>query len=171
MKDLISFLQLFLDARLCCGQDPGYVLKVDGTTLQQGTDDDFGTETTFDFGSCGGGGGSGGGGGGGGGGGTPSCVDLKLDLRTDQYGDETEVWLINDETQEFIWYDWGFDSNQFEQFNACLDANGCAIFEIFDSWGDGISEPGGITLTFGGEVVYESGDFGYGEVFRFGDGC
>jgi hypothetical protein len=83
-------------------------------------------------------------------------------LRTDDYGDETEVWLINAETQEFIWYDWGFDSNRSEQYNACLDANGCATFEIFDSWGDGISESGGITLTFGGEVVYEGGDFGSG---------
>jgi hypothetical protein len=113
----------------------------------------------LDIGSCGGGGG-----GGEGGGVNPSCIDLQLFLRTDEYGSETEVWLINDETQEFIWYDWGFDSNQSEQCNACLDANGCATF---DSWGDGISEPGGITLTFGGEVVYEGGDFGCGEVFPF----
>jgi hypothetical protein len=106
------------------------------------------------------------------GGGNPSSVDLRLDLRTDNYGSETEMWLINDETQEFIWCNWGFDSNQSKQYNACLDTNdGCAIFKIFDSWGDGISEPGGITLTFGGKVVYEGGDFGYGEVFPFGNGC
>jgi hypothetical protein len=61
MKNLIRFFHIFLYTRLCCGRDPGYVLQVDGTTLQEGNDDDFGTETSFDFGSCGGGGGGGGG--------------------------------------------------------------------------------------------------------------
>ncbi len=43
---------------------------------------------------------------------------------------------------------------------------------IRDGWyGDGISAPGGVTLSYDGAVVYDSGDFGYGEVFRFGDGC
>jgi trypsin len=138
---------------LCCGTNPGYTLAVDGNVIQQGGADDFGGEISVNFGS------------------TASCVELQLDLLTDAWGYETEVWLVNDATQEWLWYDYGFANNESRQYTACLDPTGCATLQIFDSYGDGINAPDGITLQFGDELVYQGGDFGYGEVFRFGSGC
>ena len=34
-----------------------------------------------------------------------------------------------------------------------------------------IESPGYIMIVYDGEEEYSGGDFGYGEVFRFGDGC
>jgi hypothetical protein len=92
-------------------------------------------------------------------------------LLTDEYGYETELWLVNDATQEWLWCDWGFDNNESKQYSGCLDPTGCATLQIFGYYGDGIFAPGGITLQFGDELMYQGGDFGFGEVFRFGSDC
>jgi trypsin len=131
--------------------------------------DDWGSDASF----CDGGSGGGGGGGGGGDtGGNDDCVTLTMDLLTDDYGSETEFFLVTREDDEWIWDQFGFGDNESHQFSACLDPTGCATLDIFDWYGDGISAPGGVTLSYDGDVVYDHiGDFGYGEVFRFGDGC
>jgi hypothetical protein len=140
---------------LCCGISPGYTLVVDGNDIQQGGAVDFGGEISVDFGSVA----------------TASCVELRLDLLTDEWGYETELWLVNAAAQEWIWYDYGVGNNESRQYTACLDPTGCATLQIFDSFGDGIAAPGGITVQFGDELVYQGGDFGFGEFFRFGSGC
>ena len=95
---------------------------------------------------------------------------ISVDL-TDEYGYGTELWLVNDATHEWLSYDYGFGNNESRQYTTCLDPTGCATFQIFDSFGDGIYLPGGITLQFGDEVVYQGGNFGYGGIFLFGSGC
>jgi hypothetical protein len=89
-------------------------------------------------------------------------------LLADQYGSETELWLYNDVTQEWLWFDRGFDNNESRQYTAYLDPIECTTFQIYDEYGDQIIAPGGITLTLGDELAYQCGDFGYGEVFRMG---
>eukprot|EP00980_Cylindrotheca_fusiformis_P003918 scaffold869_cov150-Cylindrotheca_fusiformis.AAC.3 len=160
------------------GNNPGYRLQIDGQTIEEAGGEDFGDSTTMDFGSCSG---SGGGGGndddndddnnnGGGGGGGSSCIDVNFELRTDDYGDETDFFLLSDNGQ-LIWDEWGFGDNQVYQYFACLPSNGCATLDVYDSYGDGISSPGKIKLTVDGTVKYNSGNIGDGIVFRIGGGC
>jgi hypothetical protein len=85
-------------------------------------------------------GGSGGGDDGGNDGGSdnsePDCVDLKLELKTDDYASETEFFVVNLK-EEFVWDEWGFRNNKKYDFAACIDPTGCATLTILDSWGDG----------------------------------
>eukprot|EP00980_Cylindrotheca_fusiformis_P024489 scaffold11961_cov122-Cylindrotheca_fusiformis.AAC.1 len=129
----------------------------------------------MNFGSCSGGGGGGNDGGGadddnsnGGGGG--SCLDVSLEVRTDDYGDETSIFLLTDEGQ-LIWDESDFGDNQVYQYSACLTFNGCATLDIYDSYGDGITSPGKIKLTVDGTVEYNNGNIGDGIVFFIGAGC
>lgn len=119
---------------LCCrGDDPGYKLVVDGSTLGEGNADDFGEDISFSFGNCNtGGSGSGGEGGG------SSCIPFTLDLLTDAYGYEVSIFLQLENGD----YLWSWDENSFEDdtpylLEACLDPEGCAELSILDSFGDG----------------------------------
>jgi trypsin len=150
----------------------GVTLSYDGDVVYDSGD--FGYGEVFNFGDAcvSGGGGGGGGGGDGDTGGNDDCVTLTMDLLTDDYGSETEFFLVTSEDDAWIWDGYDFGNNESHQFSACLDPTGCATLDIFDWEGDGIFAPGGVTLTYDGDVVYgHTGDFGYGEVFRFGDGC
>jgi hypothetical protein len=146
----------------------GVTLSYDGDVIVYDRGD-FGYGEIFHFGdACP----SGGDGGGGDTGGNDNCITLTMDLLTDNYGSETEFFLVTSEDgEERIWDGLGFGDKESHQFNACLDPTGCATLNILDSYGDGIFAPDGVTLSYDGDVVYDSGDFGYGEVFNFGDGC
>jgi hypothetical protein len=175
------------------GSNPGYLLQIDGRTIDEAGGEDFGDSTTIDFGECGGGGG---------GdaaadddvddddvddddvddddvndddvddddGGNNSCISVNLEVRTDDYGDETEFFMLTDQG-ELIWDEWGLDDNEAYQFSTCLSSNVCATLDIFDWYGDGIESPGNIKLTVDGQIKYNSGNFDEGLVFRIGGGC
>jgi hypothetical protein len=96
-----------------------------------------------------------------------ACTPLVLDLDTDEYADETHFYLIDMTTQDFLWIEDQFSPYEVRQFTECLDPNRCYNLDVFDDYGDGITS-GGIKITYDGTVVYEGGDIGYGEVFRFG---
>lgn len=67
----------------------------------------------------------------------PSCVNLKLELLTDEYGsDDTEFFLVTSE-QEFLWDESSFGNNELYRYSACIDPAGCATLDFFDSFGDG----------------------------------
>ena len=78
-------------------------------------------------------------------GGTPSppsspssCVDLKLELLTDEYGsDDTEFFLVTSEEEEFLWDETSLNNNELYRYSACIDPTGCATLDFFDSHGDG----------------------------------
>jgi hypothetical protein len=79
---------------LCCGgTSSGYALVIDRNVIQQEGADDSGNKISVNFGS------------------TTLCIDLQLNLLTDQHGYET-LWLVNNASQEWLWHDWGFDNNK-----------------------------------------------------------
>ena len=99
-----------------------------------------------------------------------SCLPITLNVRTDDHGDDLDLFLLTD-SGDLVWNANGFADNKKYQFSTCLDRDECATFDIFDSWGDGIESPGGIKLTVDGRVQYNGGSIGGGVVFRLGDGC
>jgi hypothetical protein len=80
-----------------------------------------------------------------------------LNLETDDYGDEMDLLLLTD-SGKLIWNANGFADNKNYQFTTCLDRSERVTLDIFDSYGNGIMPPGGITLTVDGQVEYEGGD-------------
>jgi len=92
---------------------------------------------------------------------TSGCVELVITLRTDRFGSDTSHWL--QEGNDFIFYENSFSSFQTYQETACIDPTVCSQYNIRDSFGDGISGEG-VEIKYGGEVVYQGGDFGIGGV-------
>jgi hypothetical protein len=138
------------------GSNPGYSLQIDGRTIDEAGGEDFGDSTTIDFGECGGA--------------ADSCIYVDLEVRTDNYGNETEFFMFTDQGQ-LIWDESGLDDNEEYQFATCLESNVCATLNIFDSYGDGIESPGKIKLTVDGQLKYNSGNFGEVLEFHIGGGC
>jgi len=99
-----------------------------------------------------------------------SCLPITLNVRTDDYGDDIDLFLLTD-SGDLVWNLNGFANNEKYQFSTCLDRDECATLDILDSWGDGIESPGGIKLTVDGRIEYNTGSIGEGVVFRLGDGC
>jgi len=93
------------------------------------------------------------------------CVELVITLRTDRYGSDTSHWL--QEGNQYIFYDNSFASFTTYQETACIDPLVCSEYNIRDSFGDGISGEG-LSIKYGGEVVYQGGNFGVGGVKYLG---
>lgn len=93
------------------------------------------------------------------------CVELVITLKTDRYASDTYHWLK--EGNRFIFYDETFASFRTYQETACIDPQVCSEYNIRDKFGDGISGEG-IEIKYGGEVVYQGGDFGVGGVKYLG---
>ncbi len=94
-----------------------------------------------------------------------SCVEIVITLRTDRYASDTYHWL--QEGNKYIFYENNFASFQTYQETACIDPLVCSEYNIRDSFGDGISGEG-VEIKYGGEVVYQGGDFGIGGVKYLG---
>jgi hypothetical protein len=85
-----------------------------------------------------------------------------MELVTDSSPEDNDFFLVTDD-EVFIWYESSFDATESYK---------CATFEFFDSHGNGIEAPGGITLTYDGTVLMNQSDpIAGGVVFRLGDGC
>jgi len=93
------------------------------------------------------------------------CVELVITLKTDRYGSDTSHWL--QEGNDYIFYDNTFSSFETNQEKACIDPSKCSEYNIRDVFGDGISGEG-VEIKYGGEVVYQGGDFGIGGVKYLG---
>ncbi|KAL3934805.1 MAG: hypothetical protein SGBAC_009557 [Bacillariaceae sp.] len=176
IRDGCYTMTIFDDYGDGLGSDASYELKIDGQVVESRNGFDFGNKRNIDFGTCSGGGGGGGGSGGGGSGGdgsggsSGSCLPITLNLKTDDYGYETDLFLLSD-MGDLIWNANGFADNKDYSFSTCLPSNECATLDIFDEWGDGIESPGFIKLTVDGTVEFNSGDIGGGIVFRIGENC
>lgn len=89
--------------------------------------------------------------------------ELKVDVHTDDFGFETAYRLIDARKRMVLWQAAGVESNAEYSDSECIDPDGCYLFEIRDSFGDGITGEGnGITLQYRNRVMYRGGDFGYG---------
>jgi len=90
-------------------------------------------------------------------------------IRTDQYGDETDFFVLLTDKGELIWDEWDFDD--YNLHLALREMERCATLDIFGSYGDGSFAPGKVKLDVDGTVKHDSGNFGDGIFFCIGDGC
>lgn len=145
-------LDLYGDGLISPGR---YELVVDNVTLISGSD--FGSTDTVAFGSC------------------EVCdpFQVSLTLDTDRNGDET-MWAIRDIETEEYYFVGGIEIDYLDltqyTFEYMFCRNKCYQFEIYDWYGDGLSDPGKVTLStpFGD---FETSDFGFVDYFIFGDSC
>ena len=167
----------FGDGLTSGGADGGYSLSVNGVEIASANNNDYFDSNTYKFGTCGNGpaptpsptpastpsptpattsppvGG---------GGGPTTCAPITLEFITDSYPYENNFFLFNEDSEEFLWDESNFLENRTYNYDACVDPGVCVVFDIYDSFGDGLEAPGKITLTFKGEVIYSGGTFNEG---------
>ncbi|MAQ70234.1 MAG: hypothetical protein CMD23_03980 [Flavobacteriales bacterium] len=89
-------------------------------------------------------------------------IQIDVLIETDPYPGETS-FSLND-NQGIIW---GSEDPVFEEaytaypFQYCVPDNGCYIFTLYDSYGDGIYSSGGVEVYYEGNLVLEDPDFQY----------
>jgi hypothetical protein len=97
-------------------------------------------------------------------------VRFQLKLRTDDYGYETFWYLTKKGNQESEFFGYDYQSNKMSILPGnddyyCLEDDTCYIFEMYDDFGDGMSEgskQGFFEGQLDGEIVFRgSGNFGY----------
>ena len=93
-----------------------------------------------------------------------SQYEIQIDvlINTDSYPGETS-FLLND-NQGVVWGDEasGFEASYTAYpFQFCVPDNGCYIFTINDSYGDGIYSSGGVEVYYEGSLVLEDPNFQY----------
>ena len=100
----------------------------------------------------------------------PACDDVRIKLRTDDYGKETS-WEIVNSSGAVVASGSGYGNNKDYEENYCLPAD-CYTFTIFDEFGDGMcceQGEGFYRLFFNGKRVKKGGNFGSSESTEFGD--
>lgn len=107
------------------------------------------------------------------------CIRVMLNLRTDNYPNETS-WDIYDVYGSILsplsvagHADYELSGTLYE-YEYCLPAEICYLFEMRDSFGDGIIVPGGYFLAVNEKNVASSyysvnGNFSFGERIQFGE--
>eukprot|EP00934_Nitzschia_sp_Nitz4_P006439 Nitzschia sp. Nitz4//scaffold32_size149145//87021//89535//NITZ4_002886-RA/size149145-processed-gene-0.128-mRNA-1//-1//CDS//3329548090//6429//frame0 len=136
----------------------------DGST-EVSYDDFTGSSETFEFGECGGnnnGGGTG-----------SSELEIELYLTTDLWSwSENSLYLYDDDDQDdaFLWYMPRYSFSMYTDYEgwATLDSSRCYKFYFFDSYGDGLSSSGGLTLIENGVTVLEVSGSGSTWYHEFG---
>ena len=99
-----------------------------------------------------------------------SCIGegiaITVSITTDTWPNET-TWTLSDSAGNVLSSGGPYTGvgSTFEEI-VCV-GDGCYTFDILDSWGDGIFEPGGYTLTADSTVIASGGDFGDGESISF----
>ena len=98
--------------------------------------------------------------------GSLQCADNEIQIdvliNTDQYPGETSFEL--NDNQGIIWAN---ENEVFQEdytaypFQYCLPDNGCYIFTLYDSYGDGIFSSGGVQVYYEENLVLEDPDFNY----------
>jgi hypothetical protein len=84
----------------------------------------------------------------------PPCKRLKLELTTDYSPSETSVYLYDYETSVSYWWDTKFvKRNKKYVLKKCIDPLRCWDLSIMDNYGDGLADPGGFKVTYGGQVL------------------
>jgi hypothetical protein len=146
----------FGDGLTAGGNGARYSVTVDGVQIAYVDNSQVWATKTHEFGCDDGGGGGGGG----------SCKVIELELKTDDWPEETSFSLVTDQN-EYLWEEGNFDSPRATfNFDSCIDPGVCATFTFLDSFEDGLSSPGRITLTFDGGVAYSGRNFGARKVIR-----
>jgi hypothetical protein len=96
--------------------------------------------------------------------------ELTLIVNTDVFGYETEWELINVNTEEVVWFRYGYENGLEEpSIDISCIPSGCYNFIITDDFGDGMLGDGNFTLLngFGETLAYGEGNWGSELVFPF----
>jgi hypothetical protein len=97
--------------------------------------------------------------------------NVTIDILTDSKPEETPIFMLGDDFEILI-HQSGVDLANEEYFvsKQCLEC--CLHFGILDDFGDGLTPPAGISVTYRGrEVTSRLSDIGFGRVIEFGAGC
>jgi len=107
----------------------------------------------------------------------PTCLDSEMlvtvNLLTDRYGNETSWEVVRNVDNFTVMAAAGFGSREASFKSYCLPPN-CYTFQIYDSFGDGISGNygnGSFAVTVDNEVILSGGNFTYSESVSFGGEC
>lgn len=83
-------------------------------------------------------------------------VEVKVDILTDQWGEET-YWTLSDLLGTIVLQGGQggvyLDNTSYSD-SICVSSSSCLFFEIYDTWGDGILAPAGCQLYLDGLPVY-----------------
>jgi hypothetical protein len=85
-------------------------------------------------------------------------VEVKVEIKTDPYGNET-YWTLTDLTGTVILQGGQggvYQNNTSYSDSICVLADGCFFFQIYDTYGDGIFAPNGYSL-YVNEILVSSG--------------
>jgi len=97
---------------------------------------------------------------------TGSCSghEFRLELQTDEYGDEVS-WELEDPNGNVVIQGGNYPSGEnFIETTECLSSDGVHTFKIMDSYGDGMIGDAYYKLWYDGNVViYHDGQYGDGE--------
>lgn len=100
----------------------------------------------------------------------PPCpsgeLSLVVSIQTDAFGYETswEVVGVNGETYFEVLPDI-LSNNTLYETQVCIPEGTCVSVNIFDSYGDGIFDPGFYVLALEGDTLVQGGDFYFAESF------
>lgn len=85
----------------------------------------------------------------------PELVNVTVEIVPDNWPGETSWTLTNENGDDIA-------SGGAVGATVCVDIDECVIFNIYDSYGDGIYSPGGYYFYYDGELVGSGNTFGYG---------
>jgi len=97
------------------------------------------------------------------------CTTLTVELFTDDYPSKNSVTLKNG--RRTLWNFTKLKANRMYKWSRCINNNSCTVFEVNDSWGDGLMGDGNIKVTYGSEILWEGYDIGYGFFMDLGNRC
>lgn len=93
---------------------------------------------------------------------------VAIDINTDEYGYET-AWSLTD-SDGTIYGNANFnelDNNEMYHYEFCVPTSACLTFGIFDSFGDGLFEPGGYRISLNGVEVGSGVEFAAEKYLEF----
>jgi len=99
------------------------------------------------------------------------CTVLNIELKTDDWPEETVIILEDATSGDDIWVCSDYEPNTAYTFSRCIPDTGCAYLDITDTEGDGLLNTGNMKVTYGTQTLYDSWDFGSGFDIYLGDGC
>lgn len=91
----------------------------------------------------------------------PDLVNVFVDIVPDSWPGEIS-WTLNDDLGNEL------ASGGAEGATICVEADACIIFNINDTYGDGINSPGGFWLYYDGDLVGEGNNYGFGTYVEVG---
>ena len=99
-----------------------------------------------------------------------SCIGdgiaVTISVTTDTWPGET-TWSLSDSTGAVLLSGGPYTTNGITDEQSVCVGEGCYTFNIADSFGDGIFDPGGYSLTVDGTLIASGGDFEFGETTEF----